>query len=460
MRTLVRRRLPRLTIVLLLILGIPAAAHAQRLSIQGDRFAIDGSPRFIVFISYFAAMNAVNVTADMKYLRSKGFDGVRIWPNLNTGPVQLMRADGSLRPDGLSTLRFILDRARDERLVVDVSFTAEHVAGLDAARFRDGILATTSELRDYDNLLFDIQNETNVYGPFGKSLGASDVTSIRAGIKSIHSSRIVTASVSSNDTPAFTSDFAARTGLDVAAYHDARTSQFYVLSHVQSIVDDLKRSGRPAYLQEPMPTRYVYFPVSFSSDNYREQMISAKRAGAAAWCFHTNIQGDNPDSLFQALIESEPEPERAFVNSLLPRLNLRTSNGVNFVAAESGGGGDVNADRLGAGPFETFTFEVFAGGPIFDGDRVAIRTVDDTHYLQAVSGGGGPLRATSERVSAFETFVVEKPDGGALRPGDAVRIRLNDATWYVSAEGGGGGRTMVNRPSAGLWETFTAFFVR
>src|SRR5262245_1232582 len=131
---ILRRRLPRLAIILF-ILGVPVAARAQRLTVQGDRFAIDNSPKFLVFISYFAAMNAVNITADLKYLKSKGFDGVRIWPNLNTGPIQLMRSDGTLRPDGLSTLKFILDRARDERLVVDVSFTAEHVAGLDAARF-------------------------------------------------------------------------------------------------------------------------------------------------------------------------------------------------------------------------------------------------------------------------------------------------------------------------------------
>src|SRR5262245_62682710 len=220
----VRRRLPRLAIVFfaLVILAAPVAANAQRLTIQGDRFAIDGSPRFLVFISYFAAMNAVNITADLKYLKSRGFDGVRIWPNLNTGPVQLMRSDGTLRPDGLSTLKFILDRARDERLVVDVSFTAEHVAGLDAARFRDGIVATTGELRDYDNILFDIQNETNVYGPFRRPLPESDVTAIRQGIKSVDARRIVTSSISSNDTAAFTGEFAARTGLDVAAYHASR----------------------------------------------------------------------------------------------------------------------------------------------------------------------------------------------------------------------------------------------
>src|SRR5262245_48967939 len=97
--SLIRRSLPRLVFILATVCW-SSAAYAQRLSIQGDRFAIDDKPKFLVFISYFAAMNAINPTADLKYLRSKGFDGVRIWPNLNTGPVQLMRQDGSLDPLG------------------------------------------------------------------------------------------------------------------------------------------------------------------------------------------------------------------------------------------------------------------------------------------------------------------------------------------------------------------------
>jgi hypothetical protein len=103
---------------------------------------------------------------------------------------------------------------------------------------------------------------------------------------------------------------------------------------------------------------------------------------------------------------------------------------------------------------------VLAGGPIVDGDRVALRTANETHYFQAVGGGGGSLRAVGEKIGAFETFLVEKPGGGAVRPGDGIRMRVNDGAWYLTAEGGGGGRAAVNRPSAGLWETFTVFFVR
>src|SRR2546428_11385125 len=102
MEILVRRRLPRLVFIFLTFCW-SATAHAQRRSSQGDRFARAGTPRFVTFISYFAAMNAVNVTADLKYVRSKGFDGVRIWPNLNTGPVQVTNPDGSVSRQAFST---------------------------------------------------------------------------------------------------------------------------------------------------------------------------------------------------------------------------------------------------------------------------------------------------------------------------------------------------------------------
>ena len=117
-------------------------ARAQKLSIQGDRFAIDGVPRFLTFMTMFGAMGAPDIVADLQTVRNLGFDGVRIWPNLDTGP-QLMTSDGSLKPDELARLRLILDEARKLRLIVDVSFTYEHVRGLDATRARLGVVAAT-----------------------------------------------------------------------------------------------------------------------------------------------------------------------------------------------------------------------------------------------------------------------------------------------------------------------------
>src|SRR5215510_6969200 len=147
---------------LILVMAIAGAALgardacAQQLTVAGDRFAIDGSPRFLTFISYFGAMGAADLAADFQFLKDAGFDGVRIWPNSPEGP-QLMRGDGTLDPSALRRLTEILDRARDRRLIVDVTFTAEHINGMSAAVYRTAIAAATTALLPYRHILIDIE---------------------------------------------------------------------------------------------------------------------------------------------------------------------------------------------------------------------------------------------------------------------------------------------------------------
>src|SRR5690349_15802428 len=86
----------------LFILATFAPAGAQTLGVDGDHFTVDGVPKVIVFTSYFGAMAAGHVPEDLKYLRGEGFGGVRIWPNFPRGPLQLMRSDGSINPDGMA----------------------------------------------------------------------------------------------------------------------------------------------------------------------------------------------------------------------------------------------------------------------------------------------------------------------------------------------------------------------
>ena len=451
--------------VILFCVFVAARTQAQTLSIQGDRFAVDGVPRFLTFISYFGAMGAGNVTADLRLIRSKGFDGVRIWPLLFTGP-QLMNSDGTLRQDAMTRLLFILDRARDERLIVDVSFTGEHIPGLDARHFRDGILATTAAIRLYDNVLIDIQNEREIYGPLDRPLPAADVASILSGIKAIHPSRIVTASNSSQVTAEVTANFSAQVGLDVTTYHDPREFNWFELETIQPMVRTLKASGRPVYLQEPMPTRDLQFSWYVQHDRaeyFLKAAANAKLAGAAAWCFHSPIGDDlrGAQTFLEDRLRAYPEPEWAFVNALLPaRVSFKTANELNYVRAEGGGGGDVRATSMAVGSWETFSVSVLSGVPLVDGDRVTVGTSDGAHYLQAIGGGGGALRALADKIGAWETFIIEKPGGGGIRPGDTIRLRVSgDAVWYITAEGGGGGNLTVNRPSAGSWESFRLLFV-
>jgi hypothetical protein len=266
-------------------------------------------------------MGAPNVGADFHFLKTAGFDGVRIWPNLDTGP-QLMNGDGSLRPEGLSRLEAILDQARHERLVVDVTFTYEHVRGMTPDTARVGIAAATAALRSYDNLLFDIQNEHNV--PNNRFMTESDVASIFAAIKAVDPTRIATASIASVSNAQYASSFTSRLGLDVTAYHDPRGPDWYQRSVLQSVVGALRTNGKPAFLDEPMPVRgdpLFRYRSNDRAEYFLQALANAKLAGAAGWCFHTGSDADDfrtGPPFLEDRLRASPEPEWTFVNALNP----------------------------------------------------------------------------------------------------------------------------------------------
>src|SRR6266849_612402 len=215
------------TLVVLLGLCLGAIdAQAQRIGIQGARFTVDGTPTFLTFVTYFGGMGAPNVIADLHLMKTLGFDGFRIWPNLDTGP-QIMNGDGSLRPNEFAQFLSILNQAKQERLIVDVTFTYEHIPGMTPATARIGIGNVATALRSYENVLFDIQNERNV--PDRRFMSEPDIAAIYRTIKDIDQSRIVGCSEARGDDPGpvVHAAFMARLGLDVDMFHETRQSDWY-----------------------------------------------------------------------------------------------------------------------------------------------------------------------------------------------------------------------------------------
>src|SRR5689334_6991384 len=97
-------------------------------------------------------------------------------------------------------------------------------------------------------------------------------------------------------------------------------------------------------------------------------------------------------------VESSPEQELLATSAAFEAgtVGFQAANG-QWVVAEGGGGGVVNANRTAAGPWESFTLEDANGGALVSGDAIAIRTYDG-HYLVAEGGGGSSLRARSGAV--------------------------------------------------------------
>ena len=81
-------------------------------------------------------------------------------------------------------------------------------------------------------------------------------------------------------------------------------------------------------------------------------------------------------------------------------IQLAAFNG-QYVCAENGGGGVVNANRPAAQDWETFIIHRIGGGTIQSGDQVALQTKVTGNYLPALDGGGGTVIADRTEPSTY-----------------------------------------------------------
>jgi hypothetical protein len=121
---------------------------------------------------------------------------------------------------------------------------------------------------------------------------------------------------------------------------------------------------------------------------------------------------------------------------------FRTCGGY-FLCAEAGGGGPVVADRLEAGPWETWLVHTFEDG------RVALQAASG-HYLTAELDDS--VLARAEAAGEWERFTIEIRDVGVAF--------LSAHGKYLCAELGGGGVVVADRVPGptipGEWEFFAS----
>jgi Cellulase (glycosyl hydrolase family 5) len=282
------------------------------LRVAGDRLLVDGVPRFLVFFSYFDGVRRPEAAlhADLDYLSQKGIDGIRVLPNWKAA---LLNTDGGVRQDALRKLTALVAAAGARGMLVDVTFTREtscppgtspsdqHCA-FSVAEYTEGIRVVADALKPYENVLFDIQNEFTIH--FSREELASTphpVAAIRRTIKTADPRRIVTASSAGGEPPAAFANTSRALELDVVAYHDGRDSDRDTpvpnwATRTTDVVAALRGSAkapseqRPIYLQEP--TRFLLpgegrRDTDNRAESYGMALALAKRAGAAAWTFHT-----------------------------------------------------------------------------------------------------------------------------------------------------------------------------
>ena len=326
--------------------AVPRQTAGLILGSAGPSFTVNGTPRFLVFVSYFDALEAATLDADLGYLAGR-VDGVRVfanwWDFAGTGPCRLRFSPGtvvgvgtdgrvSVRPDRLARLRTVLDRARAHGLLVDLTFAAEPVEGLSAlaagpdrrvcppagftntVRWRPyaeavGRVAEALRGPDYRHVFFDLQNEA---GHRLNGARPADLALLVDEVRRADPDRLLSVSMFDPDA-ARQARLVARLNLACLNFHDwprgpgwgARTA-----SQVRKFRTALDRIGLhlPIYAGEPDADAYGGGPAVFETS-----LNGARSAGAAAWTFHTRAGHDLSKGSFEGAL---PAVGRAFLGAL------------------------------------------------------------------------------------------------------------------------------------------------
>lgn len=299
-------------LVVLLAPGPARADSSLVLGIQGDHFTVNGTAKFLVFVSYFDALDVrgADIEADLTYLKQRGIDGIRIFADWRT---QTSRASdwscagdtvidpgGNIQEGPFNNMIYLLNKAREHGMFVDITLSSEIVstneAGHCASTLTHGELAAgvqqlTTLLKGdgYRHVMFDLQNEVDKSsnslqdGPISMANVAS---LIDGSVHAIDPDRIVFASLTETSGDAKSgagadsvrARFAEQHAM-VIAYHDPRRNGWE--ADTTDVVNHLKGT-LPVYLQEPERSDNGH-----SWDGTAAVKL-AKAAGAAAWTFHTS----------------------------------------------------------------------------------------------------------------------------------------------------------------------------
>lgn len=285
-----------------------AAEDPERKGIQMDRgkFVIRGAPVFLLGISYFDAMAASTeiLEQDFSFLKSRGFNAIRIWATWYSHhqprTVSLFRKNGTINPTAWSRLKRVLEAAKRKGFVVNVTFSRDVLAPISFDNYRKGMRASATLMKPYRFVMIDVQNESNQCGneddpDCSRHLTLQQVAQVRAAIREVDPSRLVTASRNGFSFLPGIDDYQSyrNTGkVDFIATHRPGRTRDQIWSRLTDdevvLIKQTLGPNVPILFDEPNRCGQNMNCNHASSLNaFLNAARNAKRAGAAGWFFHT-----------------------------------------------------------------------------------------------------------------------------------------------------------------------------
>jgi hypothetical protein len=327
------RRVGSLAAAVLLLFAAPARYRAPSIgpvvAVEGDHFTVNGTPTFLIMVSYFDALRASSATweRDLAWLAAHGISGVRIFPNWwhwcatgdkHSADDAVVGVRGAVNIRRLGVLKSFLNVAATHGLIVDVSFSRETVSDppMTVEEYGAAIAEVVKQIGSHQNVIVDVQNEWN-----NNRFGPAETGSVLQAVKRTVPARAAGASTTPDYSDA--GGFARVHGADFAAPHGAgNLSTWYAAATIRAQLDGVRRGlsplVKPIYVQESAsfdkgPACHPKTPFDSDPAHAAIAVANEKRHGAAGWTFHTRVGFHlSGTSLRDAL----PGPERAAIEGL------------------------------------------------------------------------------------------------------------------------------------------------
>ncbi len=327
-RSHTRRRRPLIWLALALLLIAlsrtavsTAAPPAQptvstRLAIQGDRFSLNGTPTFLLGVSYFDARFWRE--SDLDALAQRGYTLIRIW--LDWEDQSFFDGRGQLTATGRTQLLGLVDAADRRGMVVDVTILDTELP-FTHADAPTAVGQVGRALADRGNVLYDLVNEFNhSAGPFTLAELGRLAAALRAADPDALFGVSSTGGYLVRDPAALQAAnlqklVAAPLAAPLVIPHMSRTADWAVQTgpRVQALRAGLRglSPARPVYLQEE--ARRGHSGLNPSRAEFLSAAQAARTAGAAAWVFHTDAGFALDQQSFMAALDAV---ERAVLDDL------------------------------------------------------------------------------------------------------------------------------------------------
>jgi hypothetical protein len=283
-----------------LVLFLFVSLQANAITIKNGQFIQDGKPMFMLGLSYFDGLSASPriLESDLNFFGERGFNALRVWanwyPDFQPKTTGLLEPDGSVNVQLLNRLQRMIEIADKKGFVIKLTFSRHPLEEIQFQKYKNGILAVVQAIKNSDNVLLDLQNETDHCGTTSDPnclghLSLAQVRKLRDAIKEIDPDQIVTASWGGGEAQDYKS-FVEQTNVDFVATHgparkkdwaektplEMKRARSQIDPEIPILFDEPSRCDKGVDCKDPSAAQQFLMAAQ-----------NAKSAGAAGWFFHT-----------------------------------------------------------------------------------------------------------------------------------------------------------------------------